>query len=83
MSLAPMSVWTCRKCCWLLLTVLCVSKEMRPMKLLQFGFQGGGACSMLPVRGGHVSVFCLIPLFSFNFHCNVPPPGVIRMNFEL
>ena len=35
---------------------------------------------MLPVRGGHVSVFCLIPLFSFNFHCNVPPPGVIRID---
>ena len=24
-SLAPMPVGTCRKCCWLLLTVLCVS----------------------------------------------------------
>ena len=73
MSLAPMPVWTCRKCC-LVATVLCVSKEMRPMKL-QFGFQGDGACSMLPVRGGHVSVFCLIPLFSLNFIVTFPPWG--------
>ena len=39
MSLAPMSGWTYRKCCWLLLTVLCVSKEMRPMKLFSLGFR--------------------------------------------
>ena len=35
---------------------------------------------MLPVRGGHASVFCIIPLFYLIFIVTFPP-GVIRMNF--
>ena len=87
MLFAPMPVWTCRKCLWLLLTVLCVcvcvlfcmSEEMRPMKLFVLGFRVVAHISMLPVRGAHASVFPH-PLFSFCVLIVTFPPGVIRMN---
>ena len=83
-SLAPLPVWTYRKC-WLLLTVLCVSvfylvsEEMRPMKFF-VEFQGGGAYFYATCqRCSCMLLFSLIPCFRFAFF-HLFPPGVIRIN---
>ena len=87
--LAPMPVWTCRKCCWLLLTVLCVSvylmfilcvsKEMRPMKLFSLGFR---VVAHVPcyLSKAVILLFSALSLFYLIFIVTFPP-GVIQINF--
>ena len=82
MSFAPMPVWTCRGCCWLLqLATSCVSEETRPMKLYMFVFQGGGEFNATFQRRP-CFCFSLFMLFVYCM-CSVPLYGVIRMNFDL
>ena len=83
-SLAPMPVWTCRKCCWLLLFCVCLCVYLCLRRWGQWNSLCwiSGWWRIFPCYLSE-ALMLLIPYNCFSFDCNVPPPlGLFEWTFE-